>query len=217
MPEDNDVAPSSESDFEIVNEHDDEKTSTEHTVFNSKDIDNPKLELKKLLSSLNECKLAITNYSVRQGRPCKFVKQDKIRLKAKCRSEGCDWLIYAAKLSREGSVQIKTFENTHKCGFIYDNPLVNSGWVGRKYTEEFRTNPKVNMEHFRKTVMKDNKCSFSKKQTYRARRKAMKIIHGSETDQYSKLGAYIHKFQKSNPGISIILKIVDESTSTATQ
>ena len=127
MPEDNDVAPSSESDFETVNEHDDEKTSSECRVFNPKDIDNPKLELKMLFSSIKECKLAITNYSVRQGRPCKFVKQDKIRLRAKCRSEGCDWLIYAAKLSGEGSVQIKTFENTHKCGFIYDNPLVNSG------------------------------------------------------------------------------------------
>ena len=80
-----------------------------------------------LFSSIKECKLAITNYSVRQGKPRKLMKQDKIRLRAKCRSEGCDWLIYAAKLSGEGCVQIKTFENTHKCGFIYDNPLVNSG------------------------------------------------------------------------------------------
>nr|XP_027090214.1 uncharacterized protein LOC113711247 [Coffea arabica] len=176
MPEDNDVAPSSESDFETVNEHDDEKTSSECRVFNPKNIDNPKLELKMLFSSIKECKLAITNYSVRQGRTCKFVKQDKIRLRAKCRSEGYDWLIYAAKLSGEGSVQIKTFENTHKCGFTYDNPLVNSGWVGKK-----------------------------------ARRKAMKIILGSEIDKYSKLGAYMHEIQKSNPGNSIILKTVDES------
>ena len=45
----------------------------------------------------------------------------------------------------------------------------------------------------------------------------MKIIHGSETDQYSKLGAYMHEIQKSNPGSSIILKTVDGSTSTPTQ
>ncbi|XP_071901078.1 uncharacterized protein [Coffea arabica] len=172
-------------------------------------MDNPKLELKMYFSTIKECKLAITNYSVRQGRPCKFVKQDLVRLRAKCRNKGCNWQIYAKKLSGEGSVQIRTFEDIHNCGFTYENPLVNSGWVGRKYCEEFRSNPKVDMEHFRKTVMKENKCSFSKKQTYRARKKALDIIHGSESDQYSKLGAYMHEIQKSNPGSSIILKTVD--------
>ncbi|XP_071902773.1 uncharacterized protein [Coffea arabica] len=180
-------------------------------------MDNPQLKLQMLFSSIKECKLAVTNYSIRQGRPCKFVKHDRLRVRAKCRSEGCHWEIYARKLADEGSVQIKTIEDTHTCGFTYDNPLVNSGWVGRKYAEEFRTNPKVNMEHFRKTVMRENKCSFSKKQTYRARNRAFKIIHGSESDQYGKLGAYMNEIQKSNPGSSIILKTVDESTSTATQ
>ncbi|XP_027172189.1 uncharacterized protein LOC113771833 [Coffea eugenioides] len=136
------------------------------------------------------------------------MKQDRLRVRAKCRSEGCHWEIYARKLADEGSVQIKTIEDTHTCGFTYDNPLVNSGWVGRKYAEEFRTNPKVNMEHFRKKVMRKNMCSFSKKQTYRARNRAFKIIHGSESDQYGKLGAYMNEIQKSNPGSSIILKTV---------
>ncbi|XP_027150479.1 uncharacterized protein LOC113750733 [Coffea eugenioides] len=182
MPEDIDVAPDSESDFETVHESDEEINRSEHVVFNPKDMDNPQLKLQMLFSSIKECKLAVTNYSIRQGRPCKFVKQDRLRVRAKCRSEGCHWEIYARKLADEGSVQIKTIEDTHTCGFTYDNPLVNSGWVGRKYAKEFRTNPKVNMEHFRKT-----------------------------------LGAYMNEIQKSNPGSSIILKTVDESTSIATQ
>nr|XP_027067498.1 uncharacterized protein LOC113693120 [Coffea arabica] len=184
MPEDIDVAPDSESDFEIVHESDEEINTSENIVFNPKDMDNPQLKLQMLFSSIKECKLAVTNYSIRQD---------------------------------EGSVQIKTIEDTHTCGFTYDNSLVNSRWVSRKYAEEFRTNPKVNMEHFRKTVMRENKCSFSKKQTYRARNRAFKIIHGSESDQYGKLGAYMNEIQKSNPGSSIILKTVDESTSVATQ
>ncbi|XP_027155244.1 uncharacterized protein LOC113755439 [Coffea eugenioides] len=217
MPEDIDVAPDFESDFETVLESYEEINRSENVVFNPKDMDNPQLKLQMLFSSIKECKLAVTNYSIRQGRPCKFVKHDRLRVRAKCRSEGCHWEIYARKLADEGSVQIKTIEDTHTCGFTYDNPLVNSGWVGRKYAEEFRTNPKVNMKHFRKTVIRENKCSFSKKQTYRARNRAFKIIHDSESDQYGKLGAYMNEIQKSNPGSSIILKTVDESTSTTTQ
>ena len=62
-------------------------------------------------------------------------------------------------------MQINTFEDIHKRGFTYDNPFVNSGWVGRKYSEEFRINPKVDLEHFKKIVMNDSMCYFSKKKT----------------------------------------------------
>nr|XP_027088467.1 uncharacterized protein LOC113709811 [Coffea arabica] len=209
QPEDDDVASDSESDFENMHGPDDENDSNRCVVFNPKHMDNPKLKLKMFFSTIKECKLAIINYSVRQGRLCKFVKQDLVRLRSKCRSEGYNWQIYARKLGGEGSVQIRTFEDIHKCGFTYENPLVNFGWVGRKYCEKFKSNPKVDVEHFRKIVMKDNKCSFTKKQTYRARKKALDIIHDSESDQYRKLGAYMHEIQKSNPGSSIILKTVD--------
>lgn len=50
------------------------------------------------------------------------------------------------KLSDEGSVQVKTFEDTHTCGFTYDNPLVHFGWDSRKYAEEFRTNTMIDIE-----------------------------------------------------------------------
>ena len=88
--EDNDVAPVSESDFESLHGSDDENGSNRCVVFNPKDMDNPKLKLKMFFSTIKECKLAIIKYNIRQGRPCKFVKQDLVRLRAKCRSEGCN-------------------------------------------------------------------------------------------------------------------------------
>ena len=201
--------PDSESDFESIHESDDEESKLRSRTFDPKHIDNPKLELYMSFTSLKLFKTAVHNYSVKQGRPCKFVKQDRVRVRARCRNSECNWVIYARKLSGDGTIQIRTFEDNHTCGFTYDNPLVHSGWVAKKYCEEFRCNPKLDLEHFRKTVMKENRCSFTKNQTYRARRKAMKIVQDSEKDQYSKLGVYMHEILRSNPGSTVIMKTVD--------
>nr|XP_027090253.1 uncharacterized protein LOC113711290 [Coffea arabica] len=201
--------PDSESDFESIHESDDEESKLRSRTFDPKHTDNPKLELYMSFTSLKLFKTAVHNYSVKQGRPCKFVKQDRVRVRARCRNSECNWVIYARKLSGDGTIQIRIFEDNHTCDFTYDNPLMHSGWVAKKYCEEFRCNPKLDLEHFRKTVMKENRCSFTKNQTYRTRRKAMKIVQGSEKDQYSKLGVYMHEILRSNPGSIIIMKTVD--------
>ena len=75
MPKDNDIALDSESDFKTVHESDDETTSSECVVFNPKAIDNPKLKFWMFFNS-------------KRMQVSLFVKQNKIRLRAKCRSEG---------------------------------------------------------------------------------------------------------------------------------
>ena len=49
----------------------------------------------------------MTEYAVEGGRGIRFVKNDKVRVKAVCQ-EGCKFVTYLAKLPRELSFQLKT-------------------------------------------------------------------------------------------------------------
>ncbi|KAL3519657.1 hypothetical protein ACH5RR_017806, partial [Cinchona calisaya] len=76
-------------------------------------------------------------------------------------------------------------------------------------------NPKTDYENpplqfFGNEVMKESKCYLTKSQTYRAKRHALKLIKGNKGDQYSKRPKYIKEIERSNPGSTIIMKLVDE-------
>ncbi|KAL3512745.1 hypothetical protein ACH5RR_025462 [Cinchona calisaya] len=57
--------------------------------------------------------------------------------------------------------------------------------------------------------MNGNKFFLSKDQGYRAKRLALSMIHGSKEDQYNKISDYIHEIKRSNPGTTVVLKLVD--------
>ncbi|XP_071916372.1 uncharacterized protein [Coffea arabica] len=203
-----DAAPDSESDFESLHGSGDEQCR-KPPMFNPKDMHNPKIKLKQYFSNFKEFKEAVRTWNIKRGRPFKFVKHDKVKVMAKCPREGCDWYIYARKLSGEGSVQVRTFQKKHKCGFSYHNESVRSSWVAKNYCETVRENPRLDLKSFTNKVMKENKCFLSKYQGYRAKRAATKIVQGDETDHYKKLPDYINEIKRSNPGTTVIMKVVD--------
>ena len=59
-------------------------------------------------------------------------------------------------------------------------------------------------------VMKDKKCHLNRYQGYIAKKIASALTRGSEMDHYNKLPKYINEIKKSNPGSTIILKLVDD-------
>nr|XP_027099128.1 uncharacterized protein LOC113718418 [Coffea arabica] len=203
-----DAAPDSESDFESLHGSGDEQGRKPPTV-NPKDMHNPKIKLEQYFSNFKEFKEAVRTWNIKRGRPFKFVKHDKVKVMAKCPREGCDWYIYARKLSGAGSVQVRTFQRKHKRGFSYHNESVSSSWVTKNYCETVRENPRLDLKSFTNKVRKENKCLFSKYQGYRAKRAATKIVQRDETDHYKKLPDYINEIKRSNPGTTVIMKVVD--------
>ena len=51
----------------------------------------------------------------------RFVKNDKLRVRAKCQPP-CKFIAYLAKMSREMTYQFKTLNLEHTCIRIYKNP-----------------------------------------------------------------------------------------------
>lgn len=53
-------------------------------------------------STKYDFKEAITSYAIQYGRNLKFIENDKIRVRVRCKY-GCEWEVYGDKLSNEDS------------------------------------------------------------------------------------------------------------------
>ncbi|KAK6138672.1 hypothetical protein DH2020_027587 [Rehmannia glutinosa] len=79
-------------DFESEKETSDKGSVPKLTKYNPKtDNKSPNLKLGLVFRSKKEAKEVIETYSLRRGMIIKFVFNDKRRLKAVCKKDGCEW------------------------------------------------------------------------------------------------------------------------------
>ncbi|KAK4411825.1 hypothetical protein Sango_0255500 [Sesamum angolense] len=158
-----------------------------------------------LFSSKKELRNPIHSHAVKTRRNIKITKNDKRRLYARCVEEGCDWKLHALVIGDKSTFQIRDYNDKHDCGANYHVKNCNSAWIGKKYEEMFRTDPKRSVKGFRHDVIKDVRCHISKSQAYRAKWNALKKIEGLSVDQYGMLWDYVEELRRSNPGSTFIL------------
>ena len=108
---------------------------------------------------------------------------------------------------------IKTIGPDHSCGNQRDNKTIDSGFLAKKYVEEFRINPSWGVKEFQAHVMRTHNCTITRNQAYMAKRKALALIRGSKEEQFEMLWDYCAELRRSNPGTTCILKL-DENPKT---
>ena len=86
-------------------------------------------------------------------------------------------------------------------------PLINSGYLSRKYLQEFRINPRWPIKSFHKTVLKDLQIDFKYHILRKARKKCMKIINGTQEEQFQRLWDYKIELLKRNPNSTVEIEI----------
>ncbi|KAG8383030.1 hypothetical protein BUALT_Bualt05G0141900 [Buddleja alternifolia] len=64
---------------------------------------------------------------------------------------------------------------------------------------------KRNAGGFRQDVVQEIRCTVTKSQAYRAKRKALKVIEGKTEDQYDQLWDYAQELRRSNPMSTIVM------------
>ena len=85
-------------------------------------------------------------------------------------------------------------------------PLIHSGFLAKHYLNEFRSNPTWPINSMRERAITDLHIDFKPHVLRRAKRKAMKIIHGSDAEQYSKLWDYRTELLARNPNSTVELE-----------
>ncbi|KAI8555876.1 hypothetical protein RHMOL_Rhmol05G0207600 [Rhododendron molle] len=102
--------------------------------------------------SAKEFREAVREYSIKEGKDIKFVKNETTRVKAKCATEECGWLQFLKKVNHFS----------------------------------IRSNPDMPLDHLQQRVRKDLVVDISHTQAYRAKRKALDLIEGTNLEQFAR-------------------------------
>ncbi|KAK9098350.1 hypothetical protein Syun_025395 [Stephania yunnanensis] len=70
--------------------------------------------LGMIFTSMAEARQAVKKYAIKKGLGVKLVKNDKRRLRARCK-EGCPWKILISMENNDETLTVKTYVHTHKC------------------------------------------------------------------------------------------------------
>ncbi|KAH6833345.1 hypothetical protein C2S53_005462 [Perilla frutescens var. hirtella] len=200
---------SEDSSFESVDSENIDEDSGKQEIIST--ANRGSLECGKIFSTRLVFKDVVNDYSVREGRPTKFAKNDTTRIYAQCkqRSQGCMWHINALKVTGELSYQIRELDLRHTCPRQVKVSNAKSGWLARKLETELRVDPNRSLKGFWAAAVQKLGVNISRQQAVRARQKALKIIEGSTSDQYSKLWDYAETLRERNPGSTVILELQD--------
>lgn len=160
-----------------------------------------KFQLGMIFPSMEHFRFALKEEFIKVDREFQFVANDKTRVRAKCKGEGCMWTIYAkVQNSDNKTVRVNTLIDKHDCGIVFDNRLVTAPWLAKNFLEQFRLNPNMDYESFRNMTTTTKFSNVSKSVFYRAKKEARLILEGSVKDQYAILDDYCRQLTTTNPG-----------------
>ncbi|PKI64139.1 hypothetical protein CRG98_015483 [Punica granatum] len=165
------------------------------------------LQLHMLFTNLTMFKKAVTDYNVAIGRVFKFVKNDNERVRAKCRSEGCNWEIFCSWCNEVKTFKIKKFVEPHTCARGFKNKQANKKWLAAQLVDELRSYPTMSAHYAFEWFKRYRGIHVDDYKIYRAMKVARKIMEGSETLQYQKLWDYCEELRRRNPNSTFGLTV----------
>ncbi|XP_022863026.1 uncharacterized protein LOC111383179 [Olea europaea var. sylvestris] len=151
--------------------------------------------------NVNILRNAIVQYSVKNSRQLRYVKNMRIQLRVQCQ-DICPWVLYAYQ-QPDKSLRINTLIDEHTWTIVWKNKRVNLGFLVKKYVRKFRSDPNVPMSSFMETVKEDCMYEILKHQFYRTRSKCAEVINGIIVEQYKILWDYSEELNRTSPGSTV--------------
>ncbi|XP_061354298.1 uncharacterized protein LOC133298925 [Gastrolobium bilobum] len=172
-------------------------------------FDHVQLELGMEFVSLEHFKHGVKDYNISLGRQFTWIKNDKVRARAKCSNEDCEWMIYCAWNNKSNSFQVKTLNDNHSCCRIFKNKRASRDWVAKKLEKRLVTQPNMTRAEAYEHLKEEYKVHVHLKKVTKALRKAKGRIEGNEKEQYGKLRDYLGELLRSNPGSTCQMQAID--------
>lgn len=165
----------------------------------------PKWHVGDKFGSREKFVAALQDYSILTGRPTYLYTNDGTRLRAKCKKP-CQWYVYARKIKATGSPDyvICAMKDTHvNCTPTWENKRITAKWLGERYLEKVRANPKMPIAAIRQNVDQDFHTEISRSKAYRARIIALEGIYGKTVEQYRRLFDYRAELLRTHPSSTV--------------
>jgi hypothetical protein len=167
--------------------------------FRATDLDDPVFTVGMYFRDNIELKEAVFAYRLKHGFGLRFIENERWKVRVRC-VEGCPWKLFAGRGDDGESFQINSFESVHTCSRAFHIRVVSSRWVAKKYIDQFRINPDMELNELIGKVMKDHEVELSRSKAYRAKQYAKVLIEGSCLEQYRRVRDYCEELMRTNPG-----------------
>ena len=147
---------------------------------------NLRFEKDMLFISAKQFKDVITDYVVHGGWGIKFVKNDLVRVKARCQLR-CKFVAYLAKMPREKSYRLKTLNMEYTCNRSFKNPRCTASYIGKKLMKRVKRQPDIRLKDIQDAVHEKYMVDISAGKASRVREKAQEAVDGAYTAQFNQL------------------------------
>ena len=188
----------------------DDETQTKFRAFRKEDLHCPKFHVGQVFENVELLRKAMKECSYKNRVDVKLPVNDKKRVKVVC-NEDYTWYLWASYDSRNKCFMVKRYVEEHTCCKKWKIKAFTASFLARKYLESLKADQDMNLRNFSRVVQKEWHMTPSRTKLQRARRLAMKIIHGDEEGQYKLLWDYGNEIRRSNPGSSFFLALDDKA------
>jgi hypothetical protein len=155
-------------------------------------------------------KKALIKYGLKTHRHLNFIKDEKLKVRANCSWEGCNWLIYGSKTSRSEWFKVVTFHDEHTCPPRRDNKLVTSTRIAKHYYNQIKDNPTWKVGHLKQAVLRDFLADVSISKCKRAKSLVLNVALDGMKGEYTRVYDYQAELLRSNPGSTIVVCLNSE-------
>ncbi|XP_020148709.1 protein FAR-RED IMPAIRED RESPONSE 1-like [Aegilops tauschii subsp. strangulata] len=188
----------------------DDEMQTKFRAFRKEDLTYPKFHVGQVFENVDLLSKAIKEYSCKNRVDVKLPTNDRKRVKVVC-DDDCTWYLWASYDSRTKCFMVKKYVEEHSCCKKWKIKAFTAPFLASKYLESFRADQDMNLRNFSRVVQKEWHMTPTRSKLQRARRLAMKIIHGDEEGQYKLFWDYGNEIRRSNPGSSFFLALNNQA------
>lgn len=172
-------------------------------------MEDPQFMLGLLFANAPLLRTAVRTHAIRHRRPIKRSRNFGYKIRYEC-TPPCNWKLYASKMPRSDTYQIKTFNSIHTCQPTFHQKQISVAWIARAYEDEIRMNPSWDNDAFQRKLVNDLRCEIKKSMWYRAKQMALKVINGSHEKQYALLWDYGNELKRAMPGSTVSIEVEEK-------
>ncbi|GKV06937.1 hypothetical protein SLEP1_g18754 [Rubroshorea leprosula] len=185
-----------------------------HPVFDESE-GNQEIELGMIFLNKKQFKKAVGQLSIRGGREITWKKNDKLRMRAVCKNEKCDWKILLAMDTPTNSWMVKTFYNSHTCSRIVTNKVCTSS-VAADHLVKTRgvSSLRMNRGDVFEAIRDDLGVELTPVQRKKTKDKLKKKFESVSNAEYNRLFDYANELRSKDPEASVVLQCCRQSVDT---
>ncbi|KAF3784423.1 hypothetical protein EJ110_NYTH30156 [Nymphaea thermarum] len=157
----------------------------------------------QLFKDALEFREALRKYAIAKNFGYKFVQNDRRRVTAKCKGEGCSWRIHGSRVSTTKIIKIRVFKDVHTCERNVEtqsHPHVTRFWIANVIKKKVQEDPDYKVSDIVKDIYQDYGLKLNYSQAWRGKETAREQLLGKDIDFYKQLPRYCEKLIDTNPG-----------------